>query len=356
MKRENRFERPFGKEDSILKDIHQNYLNAWEYIYKNRPKEGIQEFKNIIDKLAKKSNIKEFKIIIEWFNYVIYFIYFNLEKYGESTYKEPFKEQETIIQKSDYLIWLNKLVYFEQDNIKKADSKFETKEAIQLQFEKYAENPEFYLSKITNSVEVKSSLGAIKETLLNLAQKQIKSPMRNLSIEFEDICKKVLEKREPEIVKSIPQKDYNLGTVLNILNANKYLREETYQRLFNDGRGLRNTIIHINDDEEPTYPESIQRCESLKNGTSELIFDAYFSDMLRNSTDLFLELKKIEQFKFMNDETIKNKILDGWSNGNFEFEPKSNTGEIYSYHGKIKFNSMGNQIEFDISLQHLGFV
>ena len=237
---------PFEKESAIIEDIYQDYLHAWNLIYINRPKEGIEKFKNIIDRLAGKVNVKEFKQFIEWFNYINYLVYFNLEKRGISTYKEEFKEQERIIQKSDHLIWLNKLVYFEQEDIKKAASTYESKEDIQLQFEKYAENPELYLGKIINADEVITSLDSIKETLSNLAQKQIKSPMRNLAIEFEDICKKVLVTREPDIVEGIPLKKYGLSTVLNILKGNYYIREETYDRLFNDDRGLRNTIIHIN--------------------------------------------------------------------------------------------------------------
>ena len=63
---------------------------------------------------------------------------------------------------------------------KKSGIKYEPKKDIQLQFEKYAKNPEFYLGKITNSSEVKSSLDPIKETLLNLG--------RSLSTNFATCC------------------------------------------------------------------------------------------------------------------------------------------------------------------------
>lgn len=348
----HKIEKPFGKEISILNYIYQGYLNAWKLIYQNRPKEGIEKFKKLIDMLARRADVKEYKIIIEWINYIIYFVYFNLEKRGVSTHKEEFKKQEGIIQKSDYLTWLNKLVYFEREDIKKTGIEYETKEDIQLQFEKYAKNPELYLGKIASSSEVISSLDSIKETLSNLAQKHIKSPMRNLAIEFEDICKKVLEEREPIIVENIPQKDYNLGKVLNILKGNNYLREDTFQRLYNDDRGLRNTIIHINHEDNLTYPESIHLCESLKIGITELIYDVYFSDMLRISKGFFAKLNKLDEFEFLNNETIKNRILDGWSSGNYKFEPESNTGEILTYYGKVKFDSRGEQKEIQISLQH----
>ena len=352
MRRDYKIDEPFRKERSILNVIYREYLNAWKLIYQNRPKEGIDKFKKLIDVLAIKVNVKEFKIIIEWINYIIYFVYFNLEKRGMSTYKEEFKKQEGIIQKSDYLTWLNKLVYFEQEEIKKTGIEYETKEDIQMQFEKYAKNPELYLGNIANSSEVNSSLDSIKETLSNLAQKHIKSPMRNLAIEFEDICKKVLQEREPAIVENIPQKDYNLGTVLNIMKGNNYLREDTFQRLYDDNRGLRNTIIQINHKDDLTYPESIQLCESLKMGITELIYDVYFSDMLRISKEFFKKLKELDEFQYLNDETIKNRILDGWSNGNYKFEPASNTGEIFTYYGKVKFDSRGVQKEIEISLQH----
>ncbi len=352
MRRDYKIDEPFRKERSILNVIYREYLNAWKLIYQNRPKEGIDKFKKLIDVLAIKVNVKEFKIIIEWINYIIYFVYFNLEKRGMSTYKEEFKKQEGIIQKSDYLTWLNKLVYFEKEEIKKTGIEYETKEDIQMQFEKYAKNPELYLGNIANSSEVNSSLDSIKETLSNLAQKHIKSPMRNLAIEFEDICKKVLQEREPAIVENIPQKDYNLGTVLNIMKGNNYLREDTFQRLYDDNRGLRNTIIQINHKDDLTYPESIQLCESLKMGITELIYDVYFSDMLRISKEFFKKLKELDEFQYLNDETIKNRILDGWSNGNYKFEPASNTGEIFTYYGKVKFDSRGVQKEIEISLQH----
>ncbi|KKN00391.1 hypothetical protein LCGC14_1138330 [marine sediment metagenome] len=351
MRKDYEIDTPFGKESSILKAIYQDYLTGWKLIYQNRPKDGIDKFKNLIDMLAEKVSVKEFKMIIEWLNYIIYFVYFNLEKRGITTYKEAFKSQEVIIQKSDYLTWLNKVVYFERENIKKTGIEYETKEGIQLQFEEYSRNPELYLGKIANSSEVKSSLDAIKETLSGISQKHVKAPMRNLAVEFEGICKKVLGEREPDIVKSIPQKDYDLGTVLNTLNANKYLREETFQRLFDDDRGLRNTILHINH-EEISFPESIQLCASLKKGTTELIFDVYFSDMLRDSKDLIAKFKKIPEFQYSNDDTIKNKILDGWSRGTYKFEPKTNTGEIFSYFGKLKLDSRGDQIDIEISLQH----
>jgi len=340
---------PFKKEKSILEDIYQDYLHAWNLIYINRPKEGIEKFKNIIDKLAVKVNVKEFKQLIEWFNYIIYLVYFNLEKRGISTYKEKLKEQERFIQRSDHLIWLNKLVYFEQEDIKKAAYTYETKEEIQLQFEKYAKNPELYLGKIANASEVITSLDSIKETLSGISQKHVKAPMRNLAIEFESICKKVLKAREPEIVKNIPSKNYNLATVLNILKGNYYLREETFERLFNDDRGLRNTIIHINHN-EITFPESIQLCEILKNGTSELIYDVYFSDMLKKSKNLFPKLKELGEFEYLSEDTIKNKVLEGWVTGKYKFEPESNTGEISTYFGKMKFDSRGSPQEIDISL------
>ena len=63
-------------------------------------------------------------------------------------------------------------------------------------------------------------------------------------------------------------------------------------------------------------------------------------------------IKELDEFQYLNDETIKNRILDGWSSGNYKFEPESNTGEIFTYYGKVKFDSRGEQKEIQISLQH----
>ncbi len=100
------------------------------------------------------------------------------------------------------------------------------------------------------------------------------------------------------------------------------------------------------------YPISIQLCENLKNGTTELIYDVYFSDMLRNSMEFINKLKENDEFRFINNDNIKNKILEGWSSGNYQFDPESNNGDIFTYFGKVRFISRGEQKEFEISLKH----
>ena len=72
--------------------------------------------------------------------------------------------------------------------------------------------------------------------------------------------------------------------------------------------------------------------------------------MLKNSKKLITKLKELDEFAYMTDETIKNKVLNGWSTGKYKFEPESNTGEISTYFGKMKFDSRGSPQEIEISL------
>ncbi|MEJ2267600.1 MAG: hypothetical protein P8X70_00810 [Nanoarchaeota archaeon] len=74
-----------------------------------------------------------------------------------------------------------------------------------------------------------------------------------------------------------------------------------------------------------------------------VIYDVYFSDMLRNSKEIFKMLKDLEEFQYMNDDTIRIKLLTGWVKEDYEFDPTTNTGDIFSYYGEMKFKSRGEE-------------
>ena len=255
------------------------------------------------------------------------------------------------IKSSKELTWLNEIALFSSDNIKIQQIEPLSNEInIQETFKKYAKNPDLYLGNLAVLKEIKESITSIKEFLENLSAGQVISPMRNLAVEFENICKRALKYRLPEIYENFENKRFGISEILQALHANYYLRKSKFHFLHDDKRSLRNSIIHIKK-EDVKYAEAIQYCNELKNGIRILLEELYFSDMLRNSEDLIKDLQEIEEFKFKSPKNIKEELLRKWSDELLEFVPKiDERPEIASYSGVMKINIGGKEHPIKIDL------
>lgn len=342
----------FEKNKQILVKTFQEEVKGWSFLYKNDFNNAIMSFERIIDILSENRSIPEFLRKIEWYNYIIYLIYFKLEKKATKSYSNKLKTYEEKIISSKELIWLNEITLCSTEKIKIQKTEIiEDLSLTQKKFLEYSKKPELYLEDLINLEEIKSSLKSLIEVLQNLGSGQIASPMRNLAVEFENICKNILKNHLPDIYKEYKDDEkFDISGVLKALVGNNYLRKSIYKILNDEPRSLRNSIIHIKDN-IIEYAETIKYCNDLKNGIKILLKEVYFSNMLRKSENLLDELKTIEKFKFLSHIKRKEELLIQWSEEKIEFDPKiDENSEISSYSGTLIINSEGKEFRIKIDL------
>lgn len=340
-------------EKDILLETYEKEVEGWKLLYENNYIEAIKCFENIVDKLNPKRKISEFLRKIEFYNYIIYKIYFKCEKKGVKSFVKELETFEEKIKRSKELTWLNNISLFSAKDIKiQPVKKVKEISLTEDKFKKFCENPILYLGDLYVLPEMKGSIDAIKEVLENLAVGHIKAPIRNLAVEFENICKKALKNRLPNVYNKFEKnKTLNISGILQALKANNYLRITKYNILFNESRSLRNLIIHILDDISD-YAKSVNSCEELKDGIRTLLKEIYFSDMLRRADKLIKDIGIVGEFKFVSPENLKDKILKRWCKEKLEFDPKiDNSSEITSYSGTLKIISEGQEHTFNINLR-----
>lgn len=334
----------------LLTSSYQEEVIGWEMLYENRYDKAIEHFENVIDALSNKQRVPEFKRKIEWYNYMVYLIYFKREKKGGADFSEKLREYEYKIKNSEELTWLNEISLYAIKDVKiQALKEKESPSATQKRFQEYAKDPKTYLSNIYGLEEIEPSMNNIIECLKNLGQKQVSSPIRTLAVEFDKICQRVLESRIPSVYKSLKdERDLVISNILTALMRNNFLRKKIYQKLDAGPRSLRNIIIHVKEEAETIeFPEAIQYCEDLREGIECLLREVYTSDMLRTSKDILPEFRKIPKYKYQSERDLENKILRLWQKEKLKFDPSIHLRkEITSYSGIIKITVDGQLNEF----------
>ncbi|MBA7505559.1 3'-5' exonuclease DinG [subsurface metagenome] len=333
----------------LLKTSDQEEITGWRTLYENRYDKAIEHFENLIDALSSDQNVPEFKRKIEWYNYIIYLLYFKREKKGGEDFSEKLKEYEDKIKNSEELTWLNEISLYATKDVKiQALRKKESPTLTQKRFQEYAKDPKTYLGNIYGLEEIKPTFKNIAECLENLSQKQVSSPIRTLAVEFDKICQRVLERRIPSIYKVLKEEgDLVISNILTVLMSNNFLRKSVYKKLDEGPRSLRNTIIHVNEEAENIeYPEAIRYCQDLREGIECLLKEVYTSDMLRQAKDILPEFRKIPKYKYLSERDLESKILKLWHKEKIKFEPLIDVRkEISTYSGKIKITVEGKLYE-----------
>ncbi len=245
-------------------------------------------------------------------------------------------------------------IEFASEKVKIQDFESEIPPSItQKKFQELAKEPRLYLGELYDLEEIKSSITNITECLQNLGSKQKVSPIRNLAIEFENICQKALEIRESSIY--IVLKNENnlvISEILMALYRNNYLRKSIYNELNGAPRSLRNAIVHCKK-ENVNYAEAIGYCQELKDGIYIFLKEVYFSDLLRNSKELINEFIKIPKYKYLSDKEMLSKILKLWKNEKLLFIPTiEDSKELTSFSGLIEISVAGikHPIDFNSTL------
>jgi len=338
--------------NSILEKIYLNEILGWKYLYNNAYDNAVKEFEELNNKLNFKRRDPKYKKKIEWYNYIIYLIYYKREKLGDSSKIKELTSYFEKVKNSEILTWLNKIELYHTNDVKIRDkkSKIIPSKAQEL-FKEYAQEPKLYLGELIVLDEIKDSLSAIKESLLNLSTKQKSSPLRNLAIEFENICKKVLNRRELEIYKRLESNNkLVIAEILKVLKGKYYLRKSIFNKLDSEPRNLRNIIIHIKK-EIPEYAEVIKNCNELKKGMVVLLREIYFSDLIRNAKGLPDMFRKVESFDYLNDQDIRSRILEMWHKEKAIFIPEvQDEFNFSSFSGKCCLKSEGKEYEIEIHL------
>lgn len=341
-----------SESDPVLEITYLNEILGWKFLYENAYDKAIEKFEVLINSLNFKRRDPKYKIKIEWYNYIIYLIYYKRERLGERSKLMELNSYFEKVKNSEILTWLNKIELFHTEKIKIRDVQTEiVPSKAQELFKEYAQQPKLFLGDLIILEEIKESIDSIKESLSNLGEKQISSPLNNLAIVFENICKKVLNKREPDIYRRLDENNrLNIAEILKVLKGKYYLRKTVFNKLDSEPRNLRNIIVHIKK-EIPEYAEVIKYCNELKDGMSLLLKEVYFSDLIRISKKIAKNFRVIDNFEFLNDQDIKSRILEMWSKEKLIFEPEIlDIFNFSSYSGRVKVRSEGKNYEFDIYL------
>ena len=128
--------------------------------------------------------VPEFKKKIEWYNFILYIIYFKQQKRADKDFTEELRNYETKVVNSELLTWLNEMRLFITEDIKiKPTAEIKSPSKSVKKFKSYSENLRLFLGDYYDLEELKDSLNALKEICTNLADGYIESPVRNFAIE-----------------------------------------------------------------------------------------------------------------------------------------------------------------------------
>lgn len=341
-------------EKNITKLLNNSYkyeISGWKFLYENNYQKAIENFEALISKLSEDIVVPEFKKKIEWYNFILYIIYFKQQKRAEKDFTEELRNYETKVVNSELLTWLNEISLFITEDIKiKPTAEIKSPSKSVKKFKSYSENLRLFLGDYYDLEELKDSLNALKEICTNLADGYIESPVRNFAIEVENICKKALKKRLPHIYEELKDnKNLVMSEILMALYSNHYLRKSIYKHLDKQLRDLRNFIVHTKS-KVTELADTIKYCNIFNEEIKKLLKDIYFSDILRSSKETVKNLKQISVYKYKNENELITTILNWWQFGDAKFCPGIDEyTEITSYSGELKKELSGQEIIIKIN-------